>query len=111
MNQSNSERNSMLTLLLAIGLSLGIDFLILMMNFKYYLSISILSSLIFFGTSGILIGYKFKERLPWGLIILVGLTRFFSNFLICSNSIYEAILSLAIFTVFIDLGISFRSKY
>ena len=43
-NQSNSERNSMLILLTAVGLSLGIDFFILMMNFKYYLSISILSS-------------------------------------------------------------------
>lgn len=98
----------MIILVGALLLSLGIDVFILIIRLKNYLPVSILGSLIFFGTAGIIIGYNFKRRLPWGLITLVGLVRLLAGLGTHGLSIYEALISLAILAVFIDLGISFK---
>ncbi|WP_204702085.1 hypothetical protein [Halanaerobacter jeridensis] len=87
---------------------MGTDFFILITRLKSYLPVSILASLIFFGTTGIIIGYNFKNKLPWGLIILVGIIRLLAGTGIHGLNIYEALISLAILAVFIDLGISFK---
>ena len=90
-------------------MSLSVDFFILVIQLKNSLPVSILGSLIFFGTAGIIIGYNFKNRLPWGLIILVGIIRLLAAAGTHGISIYEALISLGVLAIFIDLGISFKT--
>ena len=90
-------------------MSLSVDFFILVIQLKNSLPVSILGSLIFFGTAGIIIGYNFKNRLPWGLIILVGIIRLLAAAGTHGINIYEILISLAILAIFIDLGISFKT--
>jgi hypothetical protein len=95
--------------LLAIFLSIIVDFLVLVIGVKVHLPISILAGLIFFGGVGLIIGYRFTTKLPWQLIVLVGIIRFLAVIIIHGNGIYEALISISIFTVFIDIGICFRT--